>query len=249
MSIPTSATGATPAASTASPQPGLPARLVGVLLSPQQTFERIAGRPTWFGALAVVTLVVAAVNYAFLQTEVGRVALLDQQVRQMESFGMTVSGAAYDEMQRNIGMAVLFGGIGPLVMIPIVTMGLAGLLYGVFTVLGGGATFRQVAAVVTHSGAVSILQQLFLAPLNYARESLSGATNLAIFVPFLDEGHFVSRFLGAIDLFIIWWLAVLAIGLSVIYRKRVSAVFWSFMGIYVVIALVIALVMRAMGGA
>ncbi|HEX7087858.1 MAG TPA: YIP1 family protein [Vicinamibacterales bacterium] len=249
MSTPTPATGATPAVSAANPHPGLPARLLGVILSPQQTFARIAERPTWLGALAVVTLVVAGVNYAFLQTEVGRVALLDQQVRQMEAFGMTVTEAAYDEMQRNIGFAALLGGVGPLVMIPIVTLGLAGLLYGVFTVLGGGATFRQVAAVVTHSGAVSILQQLFLAPLNYIRESLSGATNLAIFLPFLDEGHIVSRFLGAIDLFIIWWLAVLAIGLSVVYRKHVSAVFWSFMGIYVVIALVIALVMRAMGGA
>jgi hypothetical protein len=239
-------TGAAPAAG---PHPGLPARLAGVILSPQATFERIGARPRWLGALAVVALVVAGVNYAFLQTDVGRMALLDQQVRQMEAFGMTVSAAQYDEMQRNIGVAVLFGGVGPLVMIPIVTMALAGLLYGVFTVLGGGATFRQVAAVTTHSGAVSILQQLFLAPLNYVRESLAGATNLAIFVPFLDEGHVVSRFLGAIDLFIVWWLAVLAIGLGVIYHRRAPAVFWSFMGIYVAIALVIALVMRAVGGA
>lgn len=235
--------------STQGPHPALPARLVGVLLSPQQTFERIAARPTWLGALAVVTVILAATNFLFLRTEVGRMALLDEQVRQVERFGMTVSDAQYAEMQRTLDVSVLFGSVGPLVMTPVVTLGLAGLLYGIFTVLGGGATFRQVAAVVAHSGAVSVLQQLFLAPLNYVRESLSSTTNLAIFVPFLDEGHLVTRFLGAIDLFIVWWLAVLAIGLAVLYRRRASAVFWSFMGIYVVIALVIALVMRAMGGA
>ena len=97
---------------------------------------------------------------------------------------------------------------------------------------------------------LEIIQQLFIFPLNYARESLSSATNLGLFVPFLDESNIISRFLGTIDLFIVWWLIVLAIGLGVLYRRKTAPIFWSFMGVYVVIALVIALVMRgASGGA
>ena len=69
-------------------------------------------------------------------------------------------------------------------------------------------------------------------------------------MPFLDESNILSRFLGTIDLFIVWWLIVLAIGLGVLYRRKTAPIFWSFMGVYVVIALVIALVMRgASGGA
>ncbi len=130
-------------------------------------------------------------------------------------------------------------------------MVLSGILLAVFNaLLGGSASFRQTAAVVTHAGAVSLLQQLFIAPLNYARESMASATNLGVFVPFLDESSIVARFLGAIDLFLVWWLLVLAMGLAVLHRRRTAPIFWSFMGIYVVIALVIALVMRgASGGA
>ncbi len=134
-------------------------------------------------------------------------------------------------------------------MVPVITLVLAGILFAVFNaLLGGAATFKQVAAVVTHSGAITLLQQLFITPLNYARGSMASATNLGVFVPFLDESNVIARFLGTIDLFIVWWLVVLAIGLGVLYRRRTAPIFWSFMGVYVVIALVIALVMRGVSG-
>ncbi len=244
------AVAASPAAPGTEPADNLAARLIGVVFSPYETFTRIAARPRWIGALLVVTLVVVTATMVFFRTDVGQTALLDQQVRQMENFGMQVSGEQYDQMESGIGLAAMITGLAPIVSIPIVTLVVAGILYAVFNaLLGGSATFAQVAAIVTHSGAISILQHVFVMPLNYARGSLAGATNLGIFVPFLDEGNLIARFLGAIDLFIIWWLVVLSIGLGVLYRRRTTPIFWSFMGIYVVIALVIALVMRASGGA
>jgi hypothetical protein len=221
----------------------LPGRLLGVIFSPRDTFTRIVARPRWIGALAVVTVVVSALTFTFLRTEVGQAALLDQQVRQMENFGMQIDAEQYARMEQGLPMAAAITGVAPLVTIPIFTLVFAGIVLAVFNaMLGGSATFKQVAAVLAHSGAVSMLQHLFVTPLNYARESMSSATNLGVLVPFLDEGNIVARFLGTIDLFIVWWLLVLAIGLGVLYRRRTAPVFWSFMGVYVVIALVIALV-------
>ena len=103
-------------------------------------------------------------------------------------------------------------------------------------------------AVVTHAGAISILATLFTLPLNYARESLSGATNLGVFAPFLDEGSLPARFLGMIDLFLVWWVVVLAIGLAVLYKRRTGPVALSLLGAYVGIAAIIAVIMRAFAG-
>lgn len=228
------------------------ARLTGVIFSPQATFTRIVARPRWIGALAVVTVVISLATFAFLSTEVGQAAWLDQQVRQSEAFGRAMTADEYAGMEKNIAPYVGYiGGGSVLVMVPVVSMILSGILLAVFNaLLGGAATFKQTAAVMSHAGAVSVIQQLFIFPLNYARESLSSATNLGLFVPFLDESNIVSRFLGTIDLFIVWWLVVLAIGLGVLHRRKTAPIFWSFMGVYVVIALVIALVMRgASGGA
>jgi hypothetical protein len=226
-------------------------RLIGVIFSPKDTFARIVARPAWVGALAVVTLVVAVLTFAFLSTEVGQSAWLDQQVRQTEAFSGQVTEQQYSMFETMAPSVRYWGGGFTLLMVPLFNLIFAGIALAVFNaLLGGSASFKQVAAVLAHSGAVSLVQQIFIFPLNYARESMSSATNLGLFVPFLDEGNFVARFLGTIDLFIIWWLLVLAIGLGVLYRRKTASIFWSFMGVYVVIALVIALVMRgASGGA
>jgi hypothetical protein len=51
-----------------------------------------------------------------------------------------------------------------------------------------------------------------------------------------------------IDLFFIWWIVVAGIGLAVLYRRRAAPVVCSLLGAYVVIAGVIAGVMRAVAG-
>ncbi len=114
--------------------------------------------------------------------------------------------------------------------------------------LGGAGTFKQVLAIVTHSGVINLLQAIFTIPINYARQSMSSATNLGVFLPMLDEGSLPARFLGVIDLFIVWWLLVLAIGMGVLYKRRTAPIFSTFLGIYVAITAVVAIVMRIAGG-
>ncbi len=57
------------------------------------------------------------------------------------------------------------------------------------------------------------------------------------------------RLLGAIDLFIIWWIISVAIGLGVLYRKRTGPIAATMMIVYVAIAIVVAAVKTAMSGA
>lgn len=229
--------------------PSLPARIVGVLTSPREMFTKVAATPRWFGMLAVSLAVTVAAGWWFLGTEVGRQALLDQQVASMEGFGVQVSDAQYEQLQGRLKYAQYFQAGGALIGGPIVTFVMAGLLFGVFSgLLGGNGTYKQVLAVLTHSGAVNIVQQLFVTPLNYVRESMSSPTNLSVFFPMLEEGSFLASFLGTIDLFIVWWVVVLAIGLSVLYRRKTGPVVMGLFGVYAVIALAIAAIKAALGG-
>jgi hypothetical protein len=90
---------------------------------------------------------------------------------------------------------------------------------------------------------------LFTTPLAYARESMASTTNLAIFLPFLDESSFVARFLGSIDLIFIWWMISLAIGLGVLYRKRTGPIAITLLSVYAAIGLIIAAVKSISTGA
>ena len=238
------------AAAPAAPSKSLIARLIGVLVSPRAAYADVVARPRILGALAVVILISSAAVYTFMSTEVGQQAGLDMQLRQMESFGRTMSDAQYQRMEQMAGYSKYFAAGAQVVTLPIMALVVAGIAFAVFNAaLGGDATFKQVYAVVAHSGVVIAVQQLFTLPLDYVRETLSSPTNLAVFLPFLDENSFPARLLGSIDLFVIWWSINLAIGLGVLYRKRTGPIATTLLVIYVTIGLVIAAVKTALAGA
>jgi hypothetical protein len=228
----------------------LPARIVGVLFAPRATYADVAARPRALGVLTAVVLVAAAGVFLFMSTEVGKNAFLDQQVQQREAFGRPLTDAQYDRLEAMVPYAPYFGAVLQLVSLPLLGAVIAGIALAVFNaVLGGDGTFKQVFAVVAHSGVVLSVAQIFGLPLAYARQTISGATNLGVFAPFLDESSFAARTLAAIDLFIIWWIISLAIGFGVLYRKRTGPIATTMMIVYIAIAIVIAAVKTAMSGA
>jgi len=229
--------------------PGLVSRLLGVLFSPRDTFGAVVARPRWLGAIVVVALVMAGASGWLVSTEVGQQAALEQQVSAMESFGVTVSDEMYDQLASRMEDAQYFAAVPVLVFIPIVTVILAGVVWTVcYVVLGAHAPFRSMYAVVAHAGAINIVQQLFVVPLNYARGVMSNPTTVAVFFPMLEPGSFGQRFLGLIDLFIVWQLTVLAIGVAVLYGKRTGPFATTFFVLYAIVALGIATVMTQLGG-
>jgi hypothetical protein len=237
-------------AAPAVPAKSLPARVAGVLFAPRATYAAVAAQPRWLGVLLVVVGLGGAATFAFLSTDVGKAAMLDQQVRTMESFGVKIPDAAYQRMEQGLDRARYTGLAGQAVAMPLAALIVAGIALGVFNaLLGGDATFKQVYAVVVHSGVILSLSQLFGTPLAYARESLSGATNLGVFAPFLDDNSFAAHALGSIDLFMLWWAISLSIGLGVLYRKRTRPIAITLIACYVAIGLVIAAIKTAVSGA
>jgi len=225
-------------------------RVIGVIVSPQATFEAVVARPKVLGALVLTTLVVALAYFAFLSTDVGRQAFVDQQIQQAERWSGTPMTA--EQIQQQERMAPVMRYIVPgatLLVGPVFALIIAGVLYGVFAAaMGGGGTYKQVLAVVAHAGVVSSVSALGVLALNYVRQTMSSATNLSVFVQMLPEDSFLVKFLGSIDLVWVWYIVILAIGLGVLYRRKAGSIAWTFLGLYLVIALIIAGVRSAMGG-
>lgn len=230
-------------------RPGVFARFVGVIFSPRPTFEVVAAQPRWLGMALLVGIAGAVLVGGFLMTEVGQQAWLDQAVTQAEAMGGTMSDAQYAGMERMAPIAGYLAMAQMLLGIPLILAILSGVLFAVFNaVMGGAATFKQLYAVVIHSTAVWVVGWLFVMPLNYARGSMSSPTNLAVLAPMLDERSFVTRLLGSVDLFMVWWTIALAIGVAVLYRRRTQPILMTFLGIYALIAIGIAAFMASRAG-
>jgi hypothetical protein len=231
------------------PQPAvsLLSRFIGIITAPKDTFAAVAAHPRWLGMLALTTVIVAIGTTAPLLTEGGKQSMLDQQVQMLERFGMTIPDEAYAQMQQRLRYAAPQQFVSALVGIPVLVLVLAGILFGIFAIVGGQASFKQLFAVVVHAGVIFAASLVFLGPLNYFRESMSGATNLAVLLPMLDEHSFLGRLFGMIDLFWIWWLIVLAIGLGVLYRRRTQPIAVTLFSIYGVFILGFAAIMGMFG--
>ena len=234
----------------ASPAPlSLPARFVGIITAPKETFQAVAAHPRWLGMLLICTILVAVCMALPMTTEAGKEATLRQQVEGMESFGMTVTDQQYENMRRGMAFAPYTTAAAIVVFTPIVSVISAGILFLVFNVMfGGDRTFKQLYAVIVHAGVISTLAALFTGPLNYFRGAVTSATNLAVLLPMVDPKTFAGRVLAGIDFFWIWYVLVLAIGLAVLYRRRTQPIAWSLYGVYAALVLVFAAVMSALGG-
>jgi hypothetical protein len=233
---------ATAAAAGSTPAPkSLVARIVGIIVSPKATFQSVVASPKWLGVLAITTLVAALFTALPLTTEAGRQAALDKQVQSMQSFGIQVNDEVYARMEKQAAFMPYTTAGGVLVVSPIIVTIFAGILFAIFNAaLGGEASFKQVYAVVTHAGVISVLGAVFGGAVNYFRQRMENITNLGSLVPMLPEKSFVVNFLSAIDIFVVWWLIVLAIGLAVLYRRRTQPIAIALMSVYGVIAILIA---------
>lgn len=223
-------------------------RVSGVLWQPRVTMAAVVQHPTFITAWIVVLLVVAACGAALLSTRVGRQALVDERVRVVEALGGRVDDAAYGALQADPPTLVYLTSGGRLLLTPPITLFVA--LGLVVLARANGARVRYVVAlaIAVHASVVLALQQVVATPLHYVRESLTSPTNIAGLMPMLEEGSWPARLLGSVDVFGLWWMWVLAIGLAVATGMPARRYFWKLLVVYVGIAAVVATVFAVLGG-
>jgi hypothetical protein len=224
--------------------PGLLSRAIGIITSPSATYGQIVKRPKVAGILFLSSLVIGLAQGLPQLTERGRAAALEMQVQQMERFGMTVNEQMYQQMEQrsHSSIGAISTIVGSMVGLPFMAVVITTLLWVVFNaIMGGSATFKHVMSVVSHSYVITALGTAFAAPIMYARGAMSsGVANLGALMPMLDETSFLAKVLGMIDLFLVWWVIVLAIGLAALYKRKTSSVATGLFVFYGILVLVIA---------
>ena len=223
-------------------------RLIGVIRCPRTTLRAVASSPRWVGLVAVLAVVTAASQALLFTTEVGQVALVDQWERTALAFGQPVDEARYAELQALSGDGPLYGVATALVGGPLLTLVVAAIIVLVFRRNDRVVSFSQVLAVVAHASVILAIRLLVSVPVSYAREATGGATSLGLWFPALDASSFAGRFVGALDLFVLWWVVLLAIGVGVLYGRHARSVAAAFLGVYAGLALLLAVTMTALGG-
>ena len=223
-------------------------RITGVLWQPRATMAEIVRHPAFVTTWIAVAFVVALCGGALLSTPVGRQALVDERVRVVEALGGRVDDAAYAALQTDPPALVYLTSGGRFLLTPPMTLLVA--LGLVMLAASSGARVRYVVAlaIVVHATVVLAVQQVVATPLHYLRESLTSPTNIAGLLPMLEEGSWPARLLGSVDVFGLWWMWLLSVGLAAATGTPARRYLWKLLIAYVGIAAIVATVFAVLGG-
>ena len=223
-------------------------RVTGVLLHPRATMAEVAQHPAFVTTWVVILLVVVICGGLLLSTPVGRQALVDERVRVTEAMGGRVDDDTYARLQNDPPVSIYLTSGGRLLLMPPVTIAVAAGLFLLARLEGHRqVTFVTALAIAVHATVVLAVQQLIATPRHYLYESLTSPTNLASVLRVFDEGSMPARLFGTIDVFGLWWMWLLAVGIAAATRSPARNYLWKLLAVYVGIAAIVAVVFAALG--
>jgi hypothetical protein len=217
--------------------------------SPRATLIEAIRHPKSLDLAILIVAISVVSSSGFLMTRVGQLAALDQQVRQLESFGAVVTDDTYETLRAVVPYRPIITAAVIIIGWPILWLLTArAIQWGGRRAGRGEATFPQALTVVVHASAILAVRAVVEVPINYARESLGGATSLGIIMPAFGESTFPARVFGAVDIFIVWWVVLLALGVSMLYQTRALPIARWLFGAYAGGAAALALTQAFRGG-
>jgi hypothetical protein len=220
-----------------------------VVLRPRTTFAALVGRPVWIDTWLAVLAVVTICAVLLLISDIGVLAVVDERERVVEAFGGTVDDAQHAALLEHPPYWVYFTSGSRTLLLPVVTLAVAAGCWLVARSAGTPARFVQTLSIVVHASVVLALGQLVATPIHYVRESLTSPLNFAAVLPLMQEGSAQARIFGAVDIFAVWWLGLIAVGLAALTGQSVRRYAMPFAAVYLGFAAVMAGVIAALGGA
>ncbi len=208
------------------------ARLTGVFFEPKKAFEDIARRPNFWVPLTLLTLVSVVFTY-LLSTHIGWDTVIRQQTAQnaraqqrMEQLSPEQREQA-EAMQRKI--APIFGYGLSIVGRPIGFLIAAAILLGIVRgMMSATVTFKQVFAILWYAALPGLLQTILSCVVMFLKRPEDFniqnplAFNPAAFMDPMTSSKFAYALARSLDVFSIWTLLLVAVGLKAAGGKKLS---------------------------
>lgn len=202
-------------------------RIAGVFFEPAKTFADIAQRPSWIVPMILTILVTIGFTVALSQ-HIG----WERIIRQQDEASARMRQLPAEQREQTVAMqmklAPAIGYASGIVGVPIVSIVVAAVLLGITAIMSAGLRFKQVFAVVVYASlprAISALLAIVVVFLKNPDEfNMSNPTafNVGAFLDPNSVSKFMYTLATAIDLFTIWTLLLLAVGLRAAAGKKLT---------------------------
>jgi len=234
------------------PAQSFPKRLIGVFISPAGTLADVARKPGFVAPLIALVLGAIAVTETILW-KIGPERIIRMTYEQ-SSRASSMSPAQMDQaVRQGAPIAAIFMHIAAVVSAPIFLLIVAGLGILIVNLIFGAQTkYKTVFSLACYANLVALLSSLMAAVVNlfgdpdHFNPQNPVPTNVGFFLNPLEVSKPLYALASSVDIFTIWLLILLAIGLSEGTERKVKplpiflvyAVFW---GIWILLKVGLAM--------
>jgi hypothetical protein len=194
---------------------GFLSRIAGIFFEPRKVFNYLNYKPSWLFAFILILIIAIVIAEIILPQNLLLQKEIVSQIPRLSSAppeildrmtevdtGKRISTAISEVLKNLIGLFLL-----------------TSLVYFFCNIiLGGESSYKKVLSVVTYTSFITILGAILKTPLILAKNSADVQTSLALLMP---EGDFTKiryLLLAFIDVFAIWQIILIALGMTVLYR-------------------------------
>ncbi len=204
--------------------------LINVFIEPRETFNLLQEQNNWTSTFLPI-VITAVVGFASMLA-LGEL-LTEVQIEQTEKYIMSSSQIPEDQKEEILSESlekvtdpsssmVFIGYVSSSLSTPvrILMMSLMIMLIGNFF-FGGKSSFGNILVMTSYTYMITVLESLVKIPLMVSQWRVDIHTGLGL-LGLGEKGSFLYNFMGGMDLFAFWRVIVLAVGMSVLYRREVK---------------------------
>jgi hypothetical protein len=215
----------------AEPEPkglGEASRLTGVFFEPAKTFADVAARPGFWAPLILVMII--AMGYMVLYGQhVGWERMIQHQLETSSRAAQLSPEQRAQQAQISAKVAPIMGYVGVLLGLPLVTLIWAAILLGIVKgMMSAQVRLKQVFAIICYASLPGVIMMLlaigvmFMKPPDDFNLQNPLVFNPGAFMDPLTSSKFLYSVASALDLFSLWKLVLVGIGLKAAGGKQLS---------------------------
>lgn len=218
-------------------------RFIGVFTEPGAAFEDIARKPDFIVPLVLLIFVSVTVTETVL-SKIGMRRIIEASIVQSGQASNMSPQQISQAVEKGAAIATVIAHLNGLLAVPIFLAAVAGIgllvLNGIYGVHAG---FKKVFSVTCYAdlpgvigGAMALAVILFGDPDHFNPQSPT-PSNLGFFLNPQETSHAVYALASSLDIFILWFLILLAIGLSRVSGGKVKSrsIFFIYLGLWVIL--------------
>lgn len=200
-------------------------RVIGLFLSPGETFKAISAKPGWL--FAVLLVIALSVTFTVITKPVidKEAAAKQQEILEKRGMDQAEIDRLGEEMKGKAGMMEMFK-YGSIIIWTFAILSIVSLIWMFIAkfIIGGEVTFSQMMALNAFTGIIPAVGMLVKSPIVLSRGTTNVHFSIATFLSETLSKTFIYKFLSQIEVFNIWSVAVFCIGISIITKREMIKV-------------------------